>query len=287
MGILKRFFSSPESLAKELVVDDTKLLAAWKEYVASTKEKGELITGLFPGPDARKTVYVLPRLKNVVISELVTITAEQKTRQELLADLSAIEHEKHIKRVQKLEHTLGHAATKYEYVYQLLKELTHILTNQIHIIELLNKDSTQDAVLVQKLKEYWKVEQHILAQIGEMQTFHQLFSDLLKGQHLIRQLTKTETKFVSRAEKETGITNRLLSRWFREINLRLGDKINEEVANHTLDPSFDQHFEFVNSPAFIDFARPVIQSLRTKPVSESAFNTFIHLFREWFNNEYR
>jgi len=291
MGLLNRFFRSPESIAKEIVADDATLIKMWQDYVASTKEKGAIITAVTPG----NVKQVITRLKDVLLSELVKTTADKKTEQELINDLDALKHDENIKRVKQLENTLCSAQTQYEYVHRLLQELWQILNRQLHVVEKLAAGSTQEAQLLTTLKESWEIEQHILAQInGEFLTtinertkrtaFHEFFVQLLKGERIIRQLTKMETKFVARAEKETGITNRLLSLWTHEIHGRLRDKIHEELVNYRLDSDQYSHFQFVNSPAFVNFAREVLQSLRqTKPISESTLNAFVHVFREWYN----
>ena len=283
MGLLNRFFHSPETRTQDIIADEAALVQAWNNYVASTKEKGTIITALTPG-DTLKPAR--ERLKNVLVSELVGTTAEQKTEEDLLKELHTITHEEHVKRVKRLEYTLCYAETRYEYIHQLLKELWQMLNRQLHLVEKLIAGSTQEDLLIQRLKESWVLEQHILAQISERETFHQLFVDLIKGQRIVRQLTTTEAKFVSRAERETGITNRLLSAWTNEIVKRLSDKIHEEIVAGTLDQHQDSHFEFVNSPAFVPFVRAIIQSSRTKQqsISESTLNAFVHAFREWYNS---
>jgi hypothetical protein len=283
MGLLNRFFRSPEEVAKELALDEVQLAKAWQDYADSALEKGKLINALQPGT----LKQILPQLKNAVVSELVKTAGEEKTEEQLLADLKAIEHEEHIKRVKRLEYTICYAETKHEYIHQLLKELWQILNTQLHIVEALIAGSKQEELLVQKLKESWKVEEHILKLISERETFHQLFAALLKGEHIVRQLTSQESKFVARAEKETGITNRMLSRWTHEIDARLHDKVGEWISSTYRENHPHSHFEFVNSPDFVPFAREVMQSLRKteRPVSESAINTFVHLFREWYNKK--
>ncbi len=281
MGLLNRFFQSPEKAAKELALDELQLAKAWQDYAGSALEKGKLINALKPA-NLKQTI---PQLNSIIVSELVKTAGEQKTEEKLIADLKAVEHEEHIKRVKRLEYTLCYAETKYEYIHQLLKELWQILNTQLRIVETLIASSKQEELLIQKLKESWKVEQHILTQISERETFHQLFAALLKGEYIVRQLTARESKFVARAEKETGITKRLLAKWVNEIDSRIYDKIGEWVVSSDREQHDDSHFEFVNSPDFVPFAREVIQSMRTakRPVSESAVNSFVHSFREWYN----
>lgn len=158
-------------------------------------------------------------------------------------------------------------------------------------MEKLTLGSTQEELLIQKIKESWKVEEHILTLISERETFHHLFKALLKGEYIVRQLTATESKFVARAEKETRITKKLLMHWVIEINLRLGGKISEWIIREAnREQHEDSHFEFVNNPDFVPFAREVIQSMRKgkaaeRAVSESAVNSFVHAFREYYNKQ--
>lgn len=119
MGLLNRFFRSPETPAKELVLHEEQLAKAWEDYAKSAKKKGRLIEALQP----ETLKQMLPQLKEAVVSELVKTAGEEKTEEKLLADLKAVEHEEHIKRVKRLEHTLCYAETKHEYINQLLQEL--------------------------------------------------------------------------------------------------------------------------------------------------------------------
>lgn len=286
MGLLSRFFRSPEEVARDIALDELTLAKIWQEYVGSASEKGKLINSL----QSENLKQMLPQLKSLVVSELVKTAGEQKTEEKLLADLKTVEHEKHIKRVKQLEHTLCYADTKHKYIHQLLKELLDVLRNELNIVEIMEKDSAQEPELIQKLKEQWKVEQHILKLISERETFHQLFADLLKGAYIVRQLTAGESKFVARMEKEPGITERMIHRWFREIESRLGAKVFGWIASSNREQHDDSHFEFVNSPDFVPFVREVIRSLREgkaaeRAVSESTINAFVHLFREWYNKK--
>jgi len=289
MGLLNRFFRSTEAIAKELVEDENTIVKTWKEYLASTKEKGELIDAIQSGQNLQK---LLQRLKSVVSSELVKISDEEKTEKELLADITAIEHEKNVKRVQKLQYCFYNAETKYKFIYHLLEELLNVLKQELHLTENLSKGAKNEAVFVAKLKECWKLEQDILAQIGKVKTFHQLFTNLLKREHIIKQLSNKEKRIISLMHKKMSMNTGIFSQVIHELFKSLDDKVQEAVAATQADGNryFEENylnfdFEFVNSPEFVEFVRTTIQSLRSKKqqVSEETINVFVHLFREMYN----
>jgi len=294
MGLLNRFFRSTEETAKQLVEDDSAMIKIWQEYRASTKEKGELIDALQSGQNLQN---ILQRLKSIVSSEFVKISEEEKTEEELLANLTAVEHEKNVKRVQKLQYCFCNAETKYKYVYFLLEELLNVLKQELHLVEHLSKGAQNEATFITKLKECWQLEKNILAQTGKIKIFHQLFTDLLKGEHVIKQLSKKEKRIISMMHKKMSMNTGLFAEVIRDLFKSFDDKVHEAVANSQVDGNradgdrylkenylnFD--FEFVNSPEFVDFVRTTVQSLREKKqeVSEETINVFIHLFREMYN----
>jgi len=283
MGLLKRFFRSPEELAKELVADDSKLITIWQEYVDSTKEKGRLIEALKPGT---ALPALLSSLKGVIASELVKTTQEEKTEKELIADLNALAHEEHVKRVKRLEHTIGFETTKHLYVHQLLEELWKALNNELHIVEKLISGSQNETLLIQKLNELWHVEQHILKLISERSTFHELFSNLMKGEHIIARLTPSQKRAITLMDGKLGAEKGLLREWVNKVYVGISDAVSNALAQGELTSQWDGDYEFVNSPAFFDLVRTSLLSIRKRKqeASERSVIVFVHLFREWYNS---
>jgi len=282
MGLLNRFFRSTEETAKQLVEDETAMINIWKDYLASTKEKGELIDALQP----QNLQNILQRLKSVISSELVKISYEEKTEEELLKNLTAIEHEKNIKRVQKLEYCLAYTETKYKYIYHLLEELLNIIKQELHLAENLSKGTKHEAMFIAKMKECWLLEQNILAQIEKIKTFHKLFTELLKGEQVIQQLSKKEKRIISLMDKKMSRPKGLIYDWAQAVTKSIEAKVHEAVADFLLEKSQYADFEFVNRPEFVDLVRATAQALRIKKkeISEETIIVFVHIFREAYND---
>ena len=280
MGLLTRFFSAPEALAQELANDAAGIARAWQQYRASLKEKGGLIDALQPG-DAQ----AVGRLRQVLSSELVTLSVDEKTEQEFLTELAAFEQAKDIKRIQKLEDCLAYIETRHRYVHGLLTELSVVLQRELGIAEMLSS-GRKDAALVAKLKESWQVEQAVLAKIGDIQTFEQLFQDLLTGREVVRQLTARERSLMPRLSKMGSAG--LVRAWVGAVLDGIQAKVDEGVATGMLATGhhYNIDFEFVNRPEFVGLVREALKSVRSPgkhDASETTINTFVHIFREWFN----
>jgi len=285
MGLLNRFFrSSTETRAKEIVEDDATMIKLWQDYLASTKEKELLIGAMQPGTELPG---IIKQLKNIVALELVKISEEEKTEKELLADITAIEHDENVKRVHRLETCLYYAETKYKYVHRLLEELLLVLKKELQVVEKLGKSSQNEATFIQKLKEDWQLEKTILDKITylDKETFHNLFVDLLKGEHVVQQLTEKEAKLTSTILKQMVADKGLLAEWASEVVKAIKDKIHELIANEILEQHADVDFEFVYRQEFVDMVRTILKSLQSKykqEVSESEINVFVHVFREGY-----
>ncbi|MBI2103037.1 hypothetical protein HYT55_04310 [Candidatus Woesearchaeota archaeon] len=129
MGLLNHLFRSAEATAREIEVDDKAIVRVWKEYLLLLPFKKDLILrkGFGSGED-------LNRVKKQLTLELTDLSRERKTESQLISDLEAIEHSRKVKRVQRLEHCLGYARTKHEYVYQLLRHLHSILQTEMNLV---------------------------------------------------------------------------------------------------------------------------------------------------------
>lgn len=198
MGLLNHLFGSTESIAKEIKADDESIIKHWKHYLGTISRKKEIIEKLSLDNNFQSNLHELKKLLEL---ELVDASYEEKEESELLSDLEAIEHSQKIKRVHKLEQCLGYAATKYEHVYGLLHQLHSILKSQIHLVVKLQMLSENTERLISHLKLQLGLENEILNQIREIGTFHNLFSALLKGEHIIRTMDSGEKRLLKKMQK--------------------------------------------------------------------------------------
>lgn len=285
MGLLNRLFGSTESIAREIEADEKAIAKHWKHYLTTVPRKKEIIENL--RSDFQNS---LQELKKLLELELVDISSEEKEEAELVADLEAIKHSKKIKRVRKLEQCLGYAETKFEYVHQLLSQLHAILKSQMHLVQKLTE--SKDEKLISHLKSQYELETEILNQIDKIETFHSLFLALIKGEHIIRKMDAKEKRLLKRMQKgiskifSNEITEGITYDWAIAVFDAIEDKVHEGVAKGMF-PGYhpDIDFEFVNRPEFVSLVRESVQNLRKRKVSEQMINTFVQLFREWYNHE--
>jgi hypothetical protein len=74
--------------------------------------------------------------------------------------------------------------------------------------------------------------------------------------------------------------------WWMLVFNEIENKIEECIADGTMDVRHRySHFEFVNNPAFVELCRGAYQHILGRKVPESMLNIFVHIFREWFNDQ--
>lgn len=290
MGVLNRLFGSTEFKAKQIEQDDEAISRHWRDYVGTVPRKKKLIETLEPDHVLPKTVQGLQRLFKL---ELLDIQIEERNASDLISELEELEHEKKIKRVQRLEHCLAYAETKYEYVYTLLEHIYNILTTEAHIVTTLTSTSKQQQKLVFHLNSQLELELETISQIGKIQTFHNLFLALVKGQHIIqtmdarqKRLLRTMSagmKKIFSKEIDSGVTYD----WAITVYNQVQDLVEDHTALIGLgyDPHQDVDFEFVNSSKFVDLVRTSIKTIKDREFSERMITVFVHVFREWYNHE--
>ena len=294
MGLLNRFFKSPEDLAKDISLKDDDFLRAWNEYHKTVNEKSVLIEFL------SKDNYpqTIPKLQKLLTLELSEIEGEKKTEKSLIDDLNAIEHDTRIKKVKSLYDRLCYAESKYAYICQLLNELHNALIAQLRIVEQLSSAKDIDA-LISHLKSQSAVEREVIKQIEERETFHGLFLALIKGEHIIGNMNAKEKKLLKRMtviltenfrirslpepQRKKGLTYQ----WADKVYTGIYDQVGEYMARHEEDepgnnPNID--FVFVNHPEFVDFVRKCAREVGLDP-SEQMINVFVHVFRESYNDK--
>ena len=287
--MLNHLFGSTESMAKEIELDEGDIIRNWKKYFKTISKKKEIIERLRVDRNFQSD---LQELKDLLELELINLSNEEKEESELVADLETITHSQKIKRVQKLEQCLGYAETKYEHVYELLRQLSSFLQNQLHLVTALQEKSKDIKPLLFHLKLQLELELKVLKQIEEIKTFHHLFLALVKGEHIIRSMDSREKRLLKKMQKgiskifSNEINKGITFEWTMTVFNAIEDKDHEGVANGVFDgyhPDID--FEFVNRSEFVALAVETIQILRKRKVSEQMITAFVHLFREWYNHE--
>ncbi|MBU0665766.1 MAG: hypothetical protein ABIC91_05445 [Nanoarchaeota archaeon] len=289
MELLNHLFGSIESIAKEIDADEEFIIKHWKHYLITISKKKEIFEKLQLDNNFQTN---LQELKKLLELELIDISREEKEESEIISDLEAIEHSQKVKRVHKLEQCLGCAETKYEYVYRLLHQLHSILKSQIHIVLKLQTGSKDTEKLISHLKSQLELEIKLLNKIEKIETFHNLFLALIKGEHIIRTMDEREKRLLKKMQKgiskifSNEINEGITYEWAMTVFNVVEDKVHEGVANGMF-PEYhpDIDFEFANRPEFVELVRESIQKLRKRKVSEQMINVFVHLFREWYNHE--
>ena len=224
--------------------------------------------------------------------EIANVRVDEKDEREIIKDLESIESERRIKKVHRLTHCLDYAATKYEYAYSLLGQIYNILIRQYNLLIMLEKNKLESAKFVSYFRDEVRLELLVIEKTEKIDknegpnTFHGLFLELVKGEHIIRQLNAREKVLLGRMEKifSQEFPESITAKWVEAVVNSIGDKIHEGVesgmfAGHNP----DIHFEFVNSPVFVDLAREKIKSIKPRKVSERTIDIFVQIFRKGFN----
>ncbi|MEK6834923.1 MAG: hypothetical protein AABX61_01525 [Nanoarchaeota archaeon] len=289
MGLLNNLFGSTESIAIKLELDDEDIIKTWKDYIETISKKKVFIKKLNIDSNFQSN---LQELKKLLELELADISNEEREESELISDLEALEHSKKVKRVHKLEQCLGYIETKYEYVYKLLHQLNSILKFQINIVKILLTSSKDIQKLISNIKLQFELELELIKKIEKIETFHDLFLALIKGEHIVRSMDSQEKRLLKKMQKgiikifSNEITEGITYEWAMTVFNAIEDKVHEGVAKGIF-PGYhpDIDFEFANRPEFVDLVREIIQNLKKRKVSEQMINVFVNLFREWYNHE--
>ena len=202
MTLLNRLFGSSESVAVEIETDSEKITSILADYISTLPKKIGLIDKLDPNKINLKDIQELNKLLDLELVEIKNLEVDEV---ELIADLESIEHDKKIKRIHKLEQALFHAATRYQYVYQLLEQIYIILTKQKQIIIRLLDLSTEAEVLVHHLKlqldlevEVVEVKSKLGPSIASPVNSLALYSALVR--HLGFPIVKKQTYFLPQVD---------------------------------------------------------------------------------------
>ena len=290
MGILNRLFASNEASANEIKLDDRIIAVHWQNYVETIPQKELVISKLpFAFGERQKPQQ---RLKELLNLELADVRDVENKKDEIVRDLKSLEHSKQIKRVHRLEQSLSYVETKYEYVHALLEHLFKILRAEAALAEKLNvPDLSKYKAIVQLIKNQLELEKEVISKINGIQTFHNLFIALAKGEHLVKTMDKGEKRMLRLMDKRmkaifgNKIKEKITYRWAMSVFNAIEDKVHEAVEKNMLEYHPDVDFEFANRHEFVDLVREEIKKLRQREVSEKMIAVFVNSFREWYNHQ--
>lgn len=283
MTILNHLFGSAESLAKNAKKADESIFQAWMIYRNTILYKRQTISHLPYSFGHRKAL--LRGLQQALDLELVNVQAQESKEQDIISDLRSLEHSERIRRVHRLEESLAYAETKYKCVYNLLLHLYVTLRSEADLCKKLTKAELRPfRKHVARLQLEFKVEEGIIKKIDAIETFPQLLQDLVKGEHIIQELTAREKRIVKMMQRGSPKEG-LIDQWVMGVFDAIEDAVYEFIAAGTLDQHSHADLEFVNRPEFIALAAKIIRELQGKDVHSEMLNAFVHLFREKYNTE--
>ncbi|MBI5065285.1 hypothetical protein HZA97_03520 [Candidatus Woesearchaeota archaeon] len=290
MSLLNELFASTETVSELAEKDEKLFFESWQEYLSTLKEKEQVINQL-PFLFGQKENH-LKRLKQLLDLELVDLSQAEQKEAELISNIQSLKHSERMKKIHKLEVCLDNAETQINYVYKLLRYLFSALKIESAMLEKLvaNRDLRKYRTLINDLKSELLFEQSIAKRIKETKDLRNLFSALVKGEHLVARMDAKEQKLLKKIQKgmskilsgelKEGITYE----WAVEVLNKIEDKTYDLVAEGIYINTPNVLFEFVNGPEFVDLAKEVILELKIKSASEEMINVFVHLFREWYND---
>ncbi|HLC61732.1 MAG TPA: hypothetical protein VJI52_01815 [Candidatus Nanoarchaeia archaeon] len=280
MGFFSIFFKSTGEIAVELNRDNQELMREWRQYISTVPEKKNLANSI--------SIDVV-RLNELLKIGLDDSRSEEKKDAEIIKDLRSIKHDQRIARVNRLQEVLDHALSKYRYVYSLLDQIYNALLREYSLARAIAKNNS-DIKLIRHLREQIDLELLIIKKVNEMNrehgpgTFARLFSDLARGEAIIKTLDRVGRIHFERMSKGYPSEGSIIEKWMNIVTEAIEGWVEEAVADGTLlDNKFRDH-GFVNSPLFDELVRDTIQSLRPgKRVPERMVQIFLEDYRQGFN----
>ncbi|MBR9701116.1 hypothetical protein GOV11_04590, partial [Candidatus Woesearchaeota archaeon] len=143
MVLFNHLFGNSKNLAKELIMDDNKRLVLWKKLMHDYEEREKLSkhfnhhnveTAL---KDFEATEKVLAKIEALIPQDLVTIDDEEKTDEEILADLKSVKIRNDI---ENLSFTIRDAKEKQAHIIELFHEILRVLKTELKIIRIIRKN---------------------------------------------------------------------------------------------------------------------------------------------------
>ncbi|MCP3682852.1 MAG: hypothetical protein GY861_09200 [bacterium] len=300
--VLNSLFSSTETKAKKAEQDELIILKCWEGYLKTVIEKEELIKVL---PDAfGHATATLKKLKRLLYIDLIDIRLAKKEEKDILPNLESIEKSDKVKRIERLEACLAQYDTRHEYLYGLLLNLYSSLKTEAKLLDKISdaKGIRTYIKLVDQFSAEYAIERKVLAQIGGLETFQDMFPALVKGEHIIHSMDAKEKRLLKKMKKDLptafqSMNGRIVQRdhqiapdendkkiteqWIIAVFNAIEAEVRELETRGLVEMHPTINFEFVNRPEFVDLVRRTIQELKG-PVSEELINVFVHTFREWY-----
>ncbi len=290
---------SDEDRALELQLAEKQVAKMWQDYLRTFPRKSEIINDLSPHIQYQVLIHELESLITVEFSQLSKAAIKDE---DLVSDLFKFGHDERLGRLVKLESQLCHAATKYEYVHQLMAHLLAILKVELELLDSLERNPSELSNVIAGLQQQLQLESEVVRQINQRPTFTEMFITLIRDEHVIHRLSDNEkraSKLLNsmrlKLQGFIGPSDNLLFAWTDIIKEKLVTKINELLENDALVQDINVDYEFVNSPAFEELAHEALIIARqkggnsasaAKSISPDTLKAFVVVYRNWYNHEF-
>ncbi|MCX6707399.1 MAG: hypothetical protein NT001_04645 [Candidatus Woesearchaeota archaeon] len=286
MNFLGRFFAGmlfadTTHVERDLVQNYEKVLRSWYHYIDSFPDKERMLLS---------QSINFSELRNMISIELVDISGEEKSEEDLISDLQEVDHDYKVRKLHRIEETLYHAEKKYEYVYNLVRSIHYRLKNELHLLDKIAANSANYDKLITHLKNEIELERILVDKIKRIDEeqgagkFDKLFKSLLTGKQVIINIESRKGKlFDAIQNKGSEEPNSVVYKWVDAVLAKVEDAISDAVSNGDIPCSPNADFEFVNSGFFEKMARDTIRSISPAGVSERTIEIFVHNFRETYN----
>jgi hypothetical protein len=174
MGLLNHLFGGNKGLAEEMVVDSKKRIALWDEHLKNFAEREKLCRNFNYGTvdnavtDFNSTKRVLGQIEATISSDIVNISKEKKTDQEILDDLTRLMS---MGDIDSFTRSIVPAKDKESRLIELFKEILKVLKAELHLISLLKKKPSNVKELLLKLFDIISHHEFRLYKIFNSQMF--------------------------------------------------------------------------------------------------------------------
>lgn len=142
MSLLNHLFGDKKAIAQELGMDDDKRIALWQKHLSNFAQAESLsehfllinVDKIINDFDA--TANVLNQIESLTSSELVSISGEEKTDEEILKDLEELRSQGEI---EKISEAVVHEEKKQEALLKLFLEIHKVLKTKLHLIRAIRR----------------------------------------------------------------------------------------------------------------------------------------------------
>lgn len=150
MTLFNHLFGQKKDIAKELVMDDEKRISLWKEHLDNYETRERLCKHFnFANVDKAledfsSTDDILKRLESLISPELVHISDEEKTDEEILSDLARL---KSVDDIDKINHNIVITQEKGTDILKIFIEIHDVLKAELHLIKTIRKGPKKELLL--------------------------------------------------------------------------------------------------------------------------------------------